>query len=102
MPPIRSSKLEEERVRNNEAGSYLDTLPKNEHAHEEEDKTPHGDQNFERDGTPMPKYYKNWDNFDEVEAIRKMEGLQLTMLFPEYEGLTVEEIKQKEKERLQK
>mmetsp|Transcript_33334 Transcript_33334/g.32780 ORF Transcript_33334/g.32780 Transcript_33334/m.32780 type:complete len:97 (+) Transcript_33334:372-662(+) len=50
----------------------------------------------------MPKYYKSWDNFDENEAIKEIEGAEAPAFPPEYEGLTEEEIKEKEKEKFLK
>lgn len=105
LPPIRSQKLENDRVKVNKSASYLDTISKKEEktpVKGEEVKPAEGNDKLKRDTTPMPDYYKNWDNFDEKEALKRVEDEIAAKIPAEYHGLTEEEIKEKEKEKFLK
>lgn len=61
LPPIRSVKLEHERMKYSKHGSYLDTLqkkPEQPKVDTSEDANPNDVNDFKRDNNPMPNYYK--------------------------------------------
>ena len=127
LPPIRSDKLEQERVKSNKSGSYLDSVKTKDNQQsvkKEETKVNEESKDFKRDITPMPKYYNKWDQFDPKTAIEEVEkdaniGFDKTiaksgeeisktssnpaMYEPsEYDNLTEEERKELEKEKFLK
>lgn len=77
LPPIRSVKLENERVKNNKTGSYLDIIKKDDEQPKSkqvnENKKPDYNE-YKRDITPMPAYYNKWDKFDTDAALEEVES----------------------------
>jgi tetratricopeptide (TPR) repeat protein len=76
LPPIRSQKLENERLKTN-SKNYLD-LVKNQETPKEQPKVKpkvnEEEKEFKRDITPMPNYYNKWDNFDSEKASEAVEN----------------------------
>lgn len=77
LPPIRSQKLEQERIKNNKSGSYLDLVIKENRVQKQEvvavDENSE-DKEYKRDVTPMPTYYNKWDKFDPNKAMEDVEN----------------------------
>lgn len=76
LPPIRSVALENERIKNSESGSYLDTVKqqsKKAQPTEIQQKGNEEHRDFKRDVTPMPTYYNKWDKFDPEAAMEDIE-----------------------------
>jgi hypothetical protein len=76
LPPIRSDRLEQERIKKNKYSSYLDTLkkgkkPKENKPQEVVDQEATG---YKRDVTPMPNYYNKWDSFDPDSVMEDIEN----------------------------
>ena len=77
LPPIRSDKLEQERIKSNKSRSYLDTVKKPAKAPQKKGEKPKVNddvKDFKRDVTPMPTYYNKWDQFDPDAALEDVEN----------------------------
>lgn len=76
LPPIRSVQLEKERREYNKASSYVDSIRSKPKPSAQPEKTNPLDENskdYKRDVTPMPTYYRKWDNFDVEGALNAVE-----------------------------
>lgn len=76
LPPIRSVQLEKERKEYNTASSYVDSIKNKTKVTVQQEKIKPVDEtskDYKRDVTPMPTYYKKWDNFDIEGALNAVE-----------------------------
>ena len=76
LPPIRSVQLENERIEYNKGSSYVDSIKHKQKTTVTKEEVKPIDENskdYKRDVTPMPTYYKKWDNFDIDGALNAVE-----------------------------
>lgn len=81
LPPIRSVKLENERLKHSTYASYLDTVVQKQAKSESkveqtvpQDANPNDVNDYKRDVTPMPAYYNKWDSYNVDEGIKSVEN----------------------------
>lgn len=77
LPPIRSQKLEQERINTGKGTSYLASIHKAQKPQTAEPSQVQIDEDvkdYKRDITPMPTYYNKWDKFDPDKALDDVEN----------------------------